>query len=94
MGGDFEFYCLQLKVPVGMAIRIRKNYPSSGDESSVYFFDWDEILGFFSSGTIFQLKRAFHRVCDRGCILSYFSISLKVTEQVRIFLASQYTHIK
>ena len=49
MGGDFEFYCLQLKKTVG----IPKIFPSvlpSGDEGSVYSSDGDGISGYFLTG--------------------------------------------
>ena len=58
MSGDFKFYCLQFKNPVGIPKILV--FFSSGDESSMYFSNGDGISGYFS-----------HRA-HRGRILDHF----------------------
>ena len=72
MSGDFKFYCLQFKNPVGIPKILV--FFSSGDESSMYFSNGDGISGYFSHrgppgtnfGSFFPVGRGSHRVCDTG----------------------------
>ena len=69
--GDFKFYCLQFKNPVGIPKILL--FFSSGNERSMYFSNGDGILGYFShQGALgtnfgpFSVGRGSHRVCDTG----------------------------
>ena len=72
MSGDFKFYCLPFKNPVGIPKILV--FFSSGDESSFYFSNGDGISGYFSHrgapgtnfGPFFPVGRGSHRVCDTG----------------------------
>ena len=50
MGGDFEFYFLQLKIAIGMVIRSQnfQDFSQLGYESLMQFSNEDEIQGYFS----------------------------------------------
>ena len=73
MGGDFEFYCLQLKKSSGNS-QYFIAFPS-GDESSVQFSNGDEISGYF-----FHRRHIFDQffcwwdgggLSDTGCIKAF-----------------------
>ena len=72
MGGDFKFYCLQLKNPVGETLEILVFFPV-GMRVQCSFPMGMKFQGIFLTGeTIFlpilPAGRGSHQVCDTGCL--------------------------
>ena len=57
MGGDFKFYCLQIKSPVGM--RVKCSFPMRMKFQGTFI---NEMIFW----PIFPVGRGFHWVCERG----------------------------
>ena len=87
MGQDFEFYCLQVKNPVGIpnililflvGMRVQCSFPM-GMKSQGIFLTGDRLSADFSYG------QGTHWVCDMGCdtnILVYYNFPLRLEYQV------------
>ena len=73
MGGDFQFYCLQLKIPVGMSNQ-HQHFPTGDTLSIVNLSMGMKFQCIYLTGDdfwpIFQVGRGSHRIFNTG--MSYF----------------------